>query len=110
MKSAEEVARELFDAALRQAREEARPRWQTIDTAPRDGTHFRAGRWTDSYFEQFDCFFGKKHHQCMSDYCDNDWHDEELGYQVDAFRCSMFEEQMKPTHWHPHTPPPGDDK
>lgn len=80
--------------------------WRPIETAPKDGAVFRAGYFIDDQFSQFDCFYGKKAHQCISDYCDSDWHDKRFGYQQDAFRCAMFEEQMKPTHWQPLPTPP----
>lgn len=80
--------------------------WQPKASAPRDGSVFRAGRWVDRRFSQFDLFFGKKHHDCMSDNCDSDAHDKRFGYQRNYFRCAIFEEKMDFDVWMPLPAPP----
>lgn len=83
--------------------------WKPIESAPKDGSIFRAGHfWDPGKFSQYDCFYGVKSHVCgeMGECCDSDWHFNTEGQQDKRFRCAMFEEPMKPTHWQPLPPPP----
>jgi|GEM_PF-5750522 len=77
--------------------------WQSIETAPKDGTVIdlygpEHGRWTDMYW-------GLPDHSCgeMGQYCDSDWHRLKPGWV-----CSTFNEMMSSgfTHWMPLPPAP----
>jgi hypothetical protein len=68
--------------------------WQPIETAPRDGTDVDC--WVGSH-RLDNCFFGKPHHECLSEYCDSCPAD----LNVERWRWSFGSEPVNPTHWMP---------
>lgn len=72
----------------------AMPVWQDIDTAPRDGTTVDC--WVAGHRLE-NCFFGRPHHECLSEYCDSCPDDLE----VECWRWSFGNEPINPTHWMP---------
>lgn len=78
---------------LRSAREEGRPRWQAIDTAPRDGTHFLT----------WDAHYGIRIGRCLVRADHDDWLSY-VGSHGDSSKGGM-----RATHWMPLPTPPGDE-
>lgn len=80
--------------------------WQTIETAPKDGTIIDVYvsddefpmRWTDVKW----C---KPEHQCISDYCDSC--PDDMNKYAWREPYSRYEYEIpKPTHWMPLPEPP----
>lgn len=74
--------------------------WQSIETAPRDGTvidlwHFEFGRHTGMYW-------GKEQHCCGEEgkYCDSEWHSDVDGW-IDGYQNQKSSEAEEFTHWMP---------
>lgn len=79
--------------------------WETIDSAPKDGTV--VDLWHEEFGRQPDCYWGKPQHSCgeYGKYCDSDWHGEPEGW-VDSACNSISPFQDECTHWMPLPKPP----
>lgn len=76
--------------------------WETINTAPKDGTVIDV--WVPGEFGSrwVDVCWSKSSHQCIDSYCDSCPND----LNVFGWRDPIADERLNPSHWMPRPAPP----